>query len=191
MILGVLIAALASGGATPHHRVVAVASSATTVPPINPTSPTPDPAPPTRTAGGPTSPLAVLPGGLAHARGSVQLTGPMKHLRLKLRVRGLPVPPTGHYEVWLYNSVLDSRPLGRLRPHGRAAFYRLPADARHFRWIDISFQPVGVVNHSGESELRSVNPAHASVTRLRKRAARRPRQLRRAASGSRKAKTSK
>ena len=103
----------------------------------------------------------------------------------------MPVARDGHYEVWLYNSVLDSRPLGRLATGGHRASYRLPADASRYRWIDISFQPLGVVNHSGASELQATNPTHTARARLHKRAARTPPQLRRAASGSRKAKTSK
>jgi len=193
LAIGVLVAALAAGGGPTRHRPIAAVSTPPAVPPVNPTSPAPTPAPPTRTAGGPvtTAGLGGLPGGLAHARGVVQLVGPIKHLRLRVRVRGLPVPDRGHYEVWLFNSVLDSRALGRLRAGVRRVTYRLPAGARRYRWIDVSFQPFGVVNHSGESELRAVNPAHAPKARLRRRAARRPRQLRRATSGSRNAKTSK
>ncbi len=193
LAIGVLVAALAAGGGPARHRAIAAVSTPSTVPPANPTSPAPTPAPPTRTAGGPvtTAGLGGLPGGLAHARGVVQLVGPMKHLKLRVRVRGLPAPIRGHYEVWLFNSVLDSRALGRLRAGVHRATYRLPAGARRYRWIDVSFQPLGVVNHSGESELRAVNPAHAPKARLRRRAARRPRQLRRATSGSRNAKTSK
>ncbi|HEY5431104.1 MAG TPA: hypothetical protein VIK04_18455, partial [Solirubrobacteraceae bacterium] len=157
-----------------------------------PTSPAPTPAPPTRSAAGPaTAALAGLPGGLTHARGSIQLVGPSKHLRLRLRVTGVPAPHRGHDEVWLYNSVLDSRALGRLRAGVHRVAYRLPAHAGRFRWIDVSFQPLGVVNHSGESELRAANPAYTATGRRHGRATRRPRQLRRAASGSRNAKTSK
>jgi hypothetical protein len=193
LAVGVLVAALASGGGPTRHPAITAVSTPSTAPAVNPTSPSPTPAPPTRTAGGPvtTAGLGGLPGGLAHARGVVQLVGPMKHLRLRVTVRGLPAPVRGHYEVWLFNSVLNSRALGRLRAGVRRATYRLPAGARRYRWIDVSFQPLGVVNHSGESELRAINPAHATKARLRRRAARRPRQLRRATSGSRNAKTSK
>lgn len=162
-----------------------------TAPAALPTSPNPAPAPPTRTAGGPVTILGGLPGGLAHAQGSVRLVGPTRHLRLSLTVSGLPIPQDGHYEVWLYNSVVNSQPLGRLRAARHHGSYPLPPHAGRYRWIDISFQPLGAVYHSGESELRATNPAHTTTKRLHRRAARRPHQLRRAASGSKKAKTSK
>jgi hypothetical protein len=127
-----------------------------------PTQPAPGPVP---------DPLAGLPGGLAHVLGSVKLSGPVKHLKLNLRVKGLPTAHNGHYEVWLYNSVLDSRPLGRLRTGRHRLTVRLPDNARRYRWIDISFQPVGATYHSGESELRATNPAHTTKARLRKHAA--------------------
>jgi hypothetical protein len=125
--------------------------------------------------------LAGLPGGLAHASGSVKLSGKLKNLKLNLRVRGLPAADAGHYEVWLYNTVIDSRPLGRLRNGHHRLTVHLPANARHYRWIDISFQPVGAVNHSGESELRASNPAHTTMARLRRHASRTRHRLRQAA----------
>jgi hypothetical protein len=115
-----------------------------------------------------------------HVSGSVKLSGPVKHLRLNLRVIGLPVARDGHYEMWLYNSVLDSQPLARLRNGHHRLTVSLPGSARHYRWIDISFQPVGVINHSGESELRASNPAHTTMARLRKRSARTRHRLRQA-----------
>jgi hypothetical protein len=192
VVLGVLVAALASDGGTTPRSAPTNAVARTAAPAVTPTNPNPVPAPPTRTAGGPvTLPLAGLPGGLADAHGAVGLLGPVKHLRLELTFRGLPAVLDGHYEAWLFNSVLDSRPLGRVRLAAHTAIYRLPASGRRFRWIDISFQPAGLANHSGESELRAANPAHTTRARLRKRATRRPRQLSRTASGSSRAKTSK
>jgi hypothetical protein len=166
VLLGVAIAALASGGgAKPHRAVVTAAPSPTTTAAVVPTLPNPAPAAPRPTAGGRVTPLRGLPGGLGDARGSVQLAGPGNDLRLRLTVIGLPVARDGHYEVWLYNSVLDSRPLGRLGTGVHPVSYGLPGQARRYRWIDISFQPVGAVNHSGESQLRAVNPAHATRVR--------------------------
>jgi hypothetical protein len=125
--------------------------------------------------------LTALPGGLTHASGSVKLSGKVKNLKLDLTVRGLPAAHAGHYEVWLYNSVIDSRPLARLRNGHHKLAVRLPANVRHYRWIDISFQPVGAVNHSGESELRASNPAHTTMARLRKHSSRTRHRLRQAA----------
>lgn len=183
LIVAVVIALVAGGGSSPTapHRAASTASASTTAT-QTPTVATPAPAHPT---GGPVPvPFAGLPGGLMYASGSVKLSGPVKHLKLNLTVRGLPAAHHGHDEVWLYNSVLDSQPLGRLRNGHHRLAARLPANARHYRWIDISFQPVGVVNHSGESELRASNPAHTSMARLRKRSSRTRHRLRQAANVS-------
>jgi hypothetical protein len=208
VLVVVLIVAVTTSGGAKHRAAVAKPPTATTAaaptptpitstissPPVaNPVTTTPKQAQiPTRTARGPLAvPLSGLPGGFGKADGSVQLFGPLKHLRLKLRVRGLPKPRHGHLEVWLYNSVLDSRPLGRLRAGVHVVALRLPAQARRYRWIDISFQPLGAVNHSGESELRATNPAHTTKARLRRHSARRRHQLHHATKGSKPAKRSK
>lgn len=181
LMAAVVIALVASGGSSPPARRAATArtpSTATTAT-QTPTAAAPTPAHPT---GGPVPvPFAGLPGGLMHASGAVKLSGPIGHLKLNLTVKGLPAAHHGHYEVWLYNTVIDSQPLGRLRNGRPRLTVRLPGNARHYRWIDISFQPVGVVNHSGESELRASNPAHTSMARLRERSSRTRHQLRQAA----------
>jgi hypothetical protein len=76
-----------------------------------------------------------------------------------VRVSSLPRLHHGHYEAWLYDSLLDSRALGGVRPDGDTRL-RLPADAADYRQIDISYQPAHTVNPSGESRLRGLNPAH-------------------------------
>jgi hypothetical protein len=177
IVVAAVIAVLAGGGASPQtsHRAASTAITPTTA------TQTPTVATPTHPTAGPVpAPLLGLPGGLAHASGAIKLSGPVKHLSLNLTVRGLPAPHAGHYEVWLYNSVLDSRPLARLRTGRHHLVIRLPARARRYRWIDISFQPAGVINHSGESELRASNPAHAPMARLRRRSARTRHPLRQA-----------
>jgi hypothetical protein len=118
-------------------------------------------------------PLSSLPGDLTKARGELMLLGKPPHLRLRLRVRSLPTVRTGHYEAWLYDSILDSLPLTTLRPGSHTVVVGLPAMASQFRWIDVSFQPPGFINHSGESVLRAANPAHQRRARLAHRAARR------------------
>ena len=90
------------------------------------------------------------------------------HLRLHLSVSNLPAISHGHYEIWLYDSLIYARDLGRLRTGVSHLSLRLPPNAPRFRWIDISFQPPGVVFHSGGSLLRSSNPL------FRKAGARRP-----------------
>jgi hypothetical protein len=180
LIVAAVIALVAGGGSSPPapHRAASTPTMPTTATQA-PTVSTPTPAHPT--AAPVPVPFAGLPGGLLHASGSVKLSGPVKHLKLNLTVRGLPTAHNGHYDVWLYNSVIDSQPLGRLRNGRHQLTARLPANARHYRWIDVSFQPLGVVNHSGESELRATNPAHTSMARLRKRSSRTRHRLREAA----------
>jgi hypothetical protein len=75
-----------------------------------------------------------------------------------LKITGRIAATDGHYEAWLYNSILDSAPLVRLRM-GVASFnVALPRGYRRYHWIDISFQPPGLVNDSGESVMRASVP---------------------------------
>jgi hypothetical protein len=179
LVVAVVIAIVAGGGrSSPAPRPAASTPKAATTATQTPTATTPA-VPTTATPVPP--PLAALPGGLTHASGSIKLSGKVKHLRLSLTVRGLPAAHAGHYEVWLYNSVIDSQPLGRLRNGHHRLTVGLPANVRHYRWIDISFQPVGAINHSGESELRASNPAHTTMARLRKHSSRTRHRLREAA----------
>lgn len=184
----VLVIALAGGSSPPKAKLRPAAARTTTAAPPAPvaqTSPRPSP-----TVSRPPVAPAALPGGVLHARGSVFLSGNGKRRRLKLTVRGLPAAHHGHYEIWLYDSIIDSRALGRLRTGVRHVSLKLPPGSRHYRWIDISFQPLGYRNHSGESVLRAGDPARASRRQLRGRAARH-RQLRRASNRSPSASSSK
>jgi hypothetical protein len=179
LIAAAVIAIIAGGrrssrGPRPAGGTPTTATATPQAPPV------PTPAHPTTVTPVP-PPLAALPGGLTHASGSVKLSGKVKNLKLSLTVRGLPAAHAGHYEVWLYDSVIDSLPLGRLRNGHHGLIVRLPASVRHYRWIDISFQPVGSVNHSGESELRASNPAHTTMVQLRKHSSRTRHRLRQAA----------
>jgi hypothetical protein len=73
--------------------------------------------------------------------------------RLHLTVSGLP---DGAYEVWLYNSIADARPIGRLKAPAGTLDARLPANWRDYRYLDVSLEPPdGNPNHSGESVLRA------------------------------------
>ena len=175
-----VVVALASGGSTPRHRAASgpastaknASASATTPTGASSSATTPattatgasatatTPVTPARGAPGAAATLAGLPGGLSGSRGSVTLIGAKPHFKLRLTVSSLPAPRSGRYEAWLYNSILDSRPLGHLHAGAGATTFALPAGAGRFRWIDISRQPPGSVNHSGESQLRAPNPAH-------------------------------
>jgi hypothetical protein len=103
--------------------------------------------------------LATLPGGTSKATGSVALAGTAARPRLILNLMGLITAQHGYYEAWLYNSILDSVPLVRLRDGVTRSSARLPRDYQRYLWIDISFQPPGLVNDSGESVMRARVPA--------------------------------
>lgn len=109
----------------------------------------------------PAARLTALPGGLASATGSVRLTGERRTLKLNLSVSGLPSISRGRYVAWLYTSLVNSERLGQLPGGAGQVSLRLPANAKRYNWIDISYQPPGVVFHSGDSLLRGANPLHA------------------------------
>jgi hypothetical protein len=102
--------------------------------------------------------LSTLPGGPAGVIGSIGVTGPAAAPRLVISAAGLPAAGTDHYEVWLYNSVIDSRALASLGTSGGSVTVPLPADYRRYHWIDISRQPAGSTVHSGLSVLRAAVP---------------------------------
>ena len=153
IIVAVFVLAFGSSS-TKHSKATVSAPTPTSSVPAS-TSPTPTVGHSSRQA------LAPLPGGLAHTSGSVVTVGQGANLRLKLSFTGLPAVHGGHYELWLYNSIIDSQPLASLRAGSDHLTIKLPPGAHGYRWIDISFQPLGDVNHSGESVLRAANPAAA------------------------------
>jgi hypothetical protein len=76
--------------------------------------------------------------------------------KLTMNVKGLP---EGNYTVWLYNSVIDSKPLGKSSGTTIKLNAKLPADAKNYKYIDVSLQPAdGNPNHSGQSVLRTPTP---------------------------------
>jgi hypothetical protein len=98
----------------------------------------------------PTVRLAPVAGGGA-VKGTAHLSDGGK--RLQLRIDGLP---RGSYQVWLYNSVIDSKSIGGARGGSRISLdAKLPADAAKYRYVDISRERAdGNANHSGESVAR-------------------------------------
>jgi hypothetical protein len=102
--------------------------------------------------------LVPLAGGPAGVTGSVRVSRGRPHPILSVTVRGLPQAAHGHYEVWLYNSLVYSEPVGRIDAPADSVSFRLRANANRYHSIDISFQPVGAVFDSGESVLRAANP---------------------------------
>jgi hypothetical protein len=90
---------------------------------------------------------------LGAARGTA--TASIKDGRLRLELRGLPDPRGGEYEVWLYNSVIDARPLATLQGTQGSVDEALPRDANRYRYLEVSLEPPdGNPNHSGQSVLR-------------------------------------
>jgi hypothetical protein len=97
-------------------------------------------------SGGTTAKLAPI--GAASASGSAELNGKS----LRLQAKGLPA---AHYQVWLYNSILDARSIATANGSRFTATADLPAGWKRFRYIDVSREPRdGNLSHSGESVLR-------------------------------------
>ncbi len=101
--------------------------------------------------------LTPLPGGPVGATADMSLATKGDRATLRLRASGLPAAGGGHYEVWLYSTIIDSEALGTLRSGSWVAF-PIPPGARRYRWIDVSLQPPGGSSNSGESVLRAPNP---------------------------------
>jgi hypothetical protein len=157
VVLVVLIVVLTSGGSSRHQRPAATSTRSVATAPAVSTGQSP---PRTSTS----APLLGVPGGPAHATGTVAVSRNGSTVKLDLSVRNLPPATHGHYEVWLYDSLIYSEDLGRLRGAATHVSLRIPADAGRYHWIDVSFQPVGRVFHSGESFLRSANPLFGKAT---------------------------
>jgi len=97
---------------------------------------------------------AVAPAGPS---GTVRVVGSGPRARLRLTVRGLR--RAVDHRVWLFNAILDARPLGSIRSPG-ALTVALPARFRRYRYIDVSRQPPGAGDrHSGTSLLRAATTA--------------------------------
>ncbi|MEO8968903.1 MAG: hypothetical protein ABI427_15310 [Solirubrobacteraceae bacterium] len=142
-----ITAASGDGSGHPTQSAASAASASTPASATTPTAPA--------VSHGTLGPLA---GGIPGASGSVVLAaGPAGTQLLRVRVTGLPAAGSDHYEVWLYNSIIDSVPLGRLGPGGTGSF-TLPAVVTRFASIDISRQPRGTTEPSGASVLRAANP---------------------------------
>ncbi len=85
------------------------------------------------------------------------------------------LPAGGTYEAWLFDSVVDARPLGVL--HRGTTTLTLPpgVDTARFRYLDVSSQPPGSTKvHSGLSVLRVATVALGSGRAVRLRMLSRP-----------------
>jgi hypothetical protein len=138
VVLAIVLAS--SGGDDPSTAT----SEPTPAPKPEQSKPTPA-KPPARA---PKVPLTAVAGG--NAKGTASLLDGGK--RLRLDVTGLP---PAAYQVWLYDSVVDAVSLTKVRGARLAVNLKLPANASHFRYIDISREPDdGNPNHSGMSVMR-------------------------------------
>jgi hypothetical protein len=106
----------------------------------------PQPAPAPNASGSAPAKLAAIGG--RNASGTAAISGKT----LSLQVSGLR---PGHYEVWLYNSVLDARSLGKADGRSFKVKAALPGNWKRFRFVDVSRERRdGNLSHSGESVLR-------------------------------------
>ncbi len=114
--------------------------------------------PPTEPSPAPNQSVAVALTPLsADAPGQVtaSVSGPERARRITVKLRGLPAP-SGAYELWLYDSLVHSRPLGSVTAGRGSISARLPRDASSYSWLDLTLQPGGDrVHHSGESVFRT------------------------------------
>ncbi len=146
VVVIIVVTASSGGGDSPRTRSVASSAPAAG-----------SPAPPSGARR-----FAPLPGGIPGAAGTVTVAaGPSGTQRLLVQVTGLPAAGSDHYEVWLYNSIIDSVALGHLGSRGAGGF-TLPAVVTRFASIDISRQPPQSTEPSGASVLRAPNPLAAA-----------------------------
>lgn len=89
--------------------------------------------------------------GAAPSKAAISLVdaGPPPKLAVRLD------PPSGShavYVVWLYDTVIDARPIAFLPSRGGATRFDLPAEADDYRYIDVSAEKRGgFPGHSGRS----------------------------------------
>jgi hypothetical protein len=93
--------------------------------------------PPSTSSGGQSPPVALAPldGSSSKADATAELTGANS---LAVQVNGLPSPGKGAYRLWLFNSVIDSKPIGALTSGSGAIDVTLPVDASGYRYLDLT-----------------------------------------------------
>ncbi len=79
--------------------------------------------------------MAPLAGAIPTGGATARITGKDS---LEVNVEGLPSPGTGAYRLWLFNSVLDSTPIGSLRSGSGAIATTLPGNAAKYRYLDLT-----------------------------------------------------
>lgn len=99
--------------------------------------------------------VAMAPAPGAKLVGEVRATVSAKASRpmLTVELTGLP-HPAGEYRAWLYDSVIDSIPLGASESGDGRILARLPAGWERYSFVDLSEQAAGETPHSGRSVAR-------------------------------------
>jgi hypothetical protein len=117
-----------------------------------------EPTPPPADSGDPEPPPAGGKGVALRAIGDGPGSGrfaPAGGGRYVITLKGLP-QPSGAYQAWLYNNVVDAIPLGTFREGSGRLAVRLPANAAKYRFLDISQEPAdNNRNHSGDTVMRA------------------------------------
>ena len=83
----------------------------------------------------------------------ISMSGSAARPELTIQLDGLP-EPEGEYRGWLYDSVIDSRSLGRARSGDGVIAATLPEDWERYPFLDLSIQELDSIVHSGESIAR-------------------------------------
>lgn len=98
------------------------------------------------------TPLDPLPRAPNGVRGAGRLVGTGDDTRIAIVLGGLPEPASS-YKVWLFNSLTDYVPVGRVAADG-TLFADLPAEPARYRFLDISLEPDRTGGHSARSIVR-------------------------------------
>jgi hypothetical protein len=147
----VLVVVLASSGGDEDTTASSSPQSSTPSQEPKPQKPKPGkPATPAAPKPGPEVALTPLGSAGGDATGTASLTEGGK--RLQIKASGLR---DGDYQVWLYDSVIDTVSLTKVKGTSLDLDLKLPRNASHYRYVDISLEPAdGNPNHSGNSVLR-------------------------------------
>lgn len=94
-----------------------------------------------------------VPGADATGEVDVSLSGAEAQPDIEIKLDGLAAPD-GEYRGWLYNSVIDSRTLGRARSGDGLISATLPKGWQDYGFIDLSVQEPDSIVHSGRSVAR-------------------------------------
>jgi hypothetical protein len=71
---------------------------------------------------------------------SVSVSGSGDNRTIEVQLKDMPAPGGGDgvYELWLYTTLIGAHPLGTANSGNATITAHLPADASHFRYLDLS-----------------------------------------------------